>query len=131
MSEPLRRELTLEVDKYYRRFDTGCRWWSTAHHGSLFLAALLSVAAALLLKLESLQELQTRADIAAILAAVAGLLGTIAATGGFQRKWRANRLSRGRISQLQIDLTDAGADLTAIRAELKSILTAHDNSIVE
>lgn len=38
-----------------------------------------------------------RADIADGLAAAAPLVTTLAASGGFGRKWQANRRSRGRI----------------------------------
>jgi hypothetical protein len=67
---------------------------------------------------------------AATASSVAALLGTIAASGGFERKWRANRISRGRIEELQIDLTDDSADAKSVRERLKSIMAAEDEAIV-
>jgi hypothetical protein len=130
MDDKERRALKLEVDRHRRWYDLGSRLWSTAHHGSLFLAAALSAAAALILKLDSLAEWSGRTDLAATVSALAALLGTLAASGGFQRKWRANRQGRGKLDQLLIDLSADGADATKARAELKEIIAHEDQAVL-
>ena len=119
-------------DLLYRRrrwYDRGSRLWSTAHHGSLFLAAVLSAASALTLKLDTLARWPERTDLAATLSALAALLGTLAAGGGFQRKWQANRQARGKLDQLIIDQAN-GADANKVGEALKGIIEHEDKSIL-
>lgn len=124
------RALVNTVERQYRWYDRGSRMWSSVHHGSLFLSAILSAAAALVLKLESAVPQASRNDTAAMLATGAALAATLAAAGGFSRKWRSNRISRGRLEQVRIDLTDPQCDLSAVRGTLKEIVAEHDRQIV-
>src|SRR5215813_924488 len=117
-------QLKAQPDEKYAWYNKGSRWWSAAHHSSLYLAAGFSAASALMLKLDSLKQWQYITDVAATVSAVAALLGTFAASGGFERKWRANRISRGKIEELRIDLTDDSADAKAVRERLKAIIEA-------
>ncbi|CUS36285.1 exported hypothetical protein [Candidatus Nitrospira nitrificans] len=71
-----------------------------------------------------------RDDVAAGLAAAATLVTTFAASGGFGRKWQANRRSRGRIDQVKIDFSSPNADAQKIREDLKAIIKQHDDSII-
>lgn len=71
-----------------------------------------------------------KTDIAAGASAFAALLTAIAAASGFSRKWQANRISRGKIEQLQIDMSEPGVDLKQVRKELKDIIAKHDEKIV-
>jgi len=68
-------------------------------------------------------------DVPATVSAVAALLGTFAASGGFERKWRANRISRGKIEELRIDLTADSADAKAVRERFKAIIEAQGQAI--
>jgi len=119
-----------KIEKRKTRYDRGSHWWSVAHHSSLYLAAGFSAASALLLKLDSLRHWHYATDVAATASSVAALLGTIAASGGFERKWRANRISRGRIEELEIDLQNDSADAKSVRERLKAIMAAEDEAIV-
>ena len=71
----------------------------------------------------------TRADVAAVLAMIASFLGAIIASGGFERKWRINRLTKSTLEQLQISLMDPEADPAKIRKELKSMTLRRDTTI--
>jgi hypothetical protein len=105
--------------------------WSLLHHGFVFSAAVLSALAALTLQLKSIGwEAATRADVAAGLAAIASLVGVISASGGFGDKWRANRLTKGTLEQLQIELMDPACDLSRIRTELKDMKRVHHLAIL-
>jgi hypothetical protein len=121
--------LAKQIEQKYSWYDRGSRMWSIAHHSSLYLGAILSAAAALVLKMDFLKGRSYTTDLAASGAAIASLLSTIAAAGGFDRKWRANRISRGKVDELRIDLSDQNADLKAIRDRLKAIIDAHDQGI--
>jgi len=125
-----RRALKVELDRQYRWYNMGSRMWSAAHHASLYLAAVLAAGAALILKLDALANYPPRVDIAAIASAATALLATLAAAGGFSRKWHSNRMSRGRLVALQIEFSAADADGAAIRTQLKEIVAAHDKAIV-
>jgi len=57
-------------------------------------------------------------------------MGTLAAAGGFQRKWKSNRISRGKLDLLLLDLSDPASDAKDIRNQLKCIITDHDRAIV-
>ena len=104
--------------------------WSAVHHGLTFGAAILSASAALLLQLKSLSVTETgRADAAAALAAIASVIGVISASGGFSKKWRANRLTKGTLQQSQIDLMDPNCDLAQVRAAQKEMWRVHHLAI--
>ena len=119
-----------ELERWYKWYNWGCHFWSSLHHGSLYGAAVFSAASALVLKLDSLKDLSTRSDVGAALATVAALTATLAAAGGFRRKWQSNRISRGLISELRIDLTDPTSNSTEIRKSLKRIIDQHDRAII-
>ena len=129
MSADERGLLAKQLNEKYCWYDKGSRWWSTAHHSSLYFGAAFSATAALLLKLDFMKAWPYTTDLAAAIAAVAALLGTFAASGGFDRKWRANRMSRGKIEELRIDLMDPDADLKSLRERFKAIIEAHDQAI--
>lgn len=105
----------------YRKYNYGARCWSLLHHSFVCLAVLLSTSSAVILKSGWL-EVSTRTDLVATLSALAAMITALSAGFGFQRKWEANRLSRGRIQQMEVDLTDQNADATHIRKELKHII---------
>jgi len=90
--------------------------WSGVHHGFLFGGAIFSALAAILLQSYPEQTL-----VPTVLAGCAALATTIAGSGGFERKWKANRLIKVRLSQLNIDLLNPNATPDAISQALKEI----------
>jgi hypothetical protein len=105
--------------------------WSLLHHGSLFLAAILSAAAALVLQLKSLTwSTNTRADVAAILAASAAVIGVISSAGGFGKKWRTNRLTKSKLEQLSVYLMNPNCDLEMVERELIAMVKVHHEGII-
>jgi hypothetical protein len=89
-----------EANKWQAWFYKGEKGWSFANHFSLFGSVVCSVAAGALLHF----------------------------TG--QRKWRSNRISRGRMDALLLDLETPNPDLAGIRNSLKEIILKHDMEIV-
>jgi hypothetical protein len=110
------------------------RWtraWSALHHIFLFGAAILSAAAALLLQLKTLSlSPDARADVATVFSALASLIGVISVSGGFARKWRANRMTKAALEQIEIDLMDPNCDVGKIRAKLQDMKRIHHLAIV-
>jgi hypothetical protein len=126
-----RIDLLIEVDKWRRRWIYGQEAWSFAYHVTLFGAALLSLAAGFVVQLKSpIFSPTANETLATILAFVAAAFNGVSAVGGFEMKWRANRLSRGRIEDLKLDLKDPDADLRGARNRLKAIRRAHDLEIL-
>jgi hypothetical protein len=82
----------------------------------------------LLLKL-STDPTPLRVDWAAGLAAGAALLATLATAGGYERKWRTNRVNRGRVRSLLIAMTAENVDFDAIRSELHAVIASQDEGI--
>lgn len=124
-----REELTRQVKGQLQWCNGGSRLFSFLHHGSLASAAILSAAAAVAAKLSSVPESQ-RGDWTTVLAGGAALMATLAAGGGFERKWRTNRVNRGRCQSLLILLSVPDTDLIPIRAELLRIMSDQDQGVV-
>jgi hypothetical protein len=104
--------------------------WSIAHHSFLFGAAILSAAAALILQLKSGISDPARSDWASVCAAIASVIGVVSAIGGFDRKWRTNRLTKARLEELQIDLMQDDFDSAKLRDDIKTMIRAHHAGIV-
>lgn len=106
------------------------RLWSFLHHSFLFGAAFLSTSAAVILQMKSSGNDILQKDIASILSAAAALAGVTAASGAFERKWRTCRSTRGRLMELEIDLTPENVDSEEIKGRYKSIWRDHEQGIV-
>ena len=104
--------------------------WSTVHHTFLFGGVALSAITAIILQLDmSVPETSTK-DLAILVAGAAALTSTIAASGGFERKWRTNRLIKIRLIQLEIDLTYPDVESVNFRQNLKDIVQLRYDGIV-
>ncbi|MGT2471639.1 hypothetical protein [Paraburkholderia terrae] len=114
-----------EASYWRKRYNHGEIGWSIAHYGCVFLAIFLSVAAAAVLQLPSKET-----GVATFLTSLAAALGSLGAAGGFESKWRSNRLSRSEIDCLLIDVQADKPDLEALAAKLKEIISKHDMEIV-
>ena len=115
-----------EAQKWRGWFFRGQALWSAAHYGSLFGSIICSVAAGALIH----TGLQKYAVLATALTSAAAVLTGLGSSGGFERKWRSNRLSRGRIDSLLLDLHTDAPNLPHLVARLKDIVAKHDNEIV-
>jgi uncharacterized membrane protein len=124
--------LRAELKKWHDHFQAGSRAWSLAHHITAYGAAILSVAVGFIVQRPETWTLAgiSRNSLSTWLALLAAVLATVAATGGFERKWHSNRLSRSKVDLLRLDLIEPTPDVQAIRAELKQIITTHDRAII-
>ena len=104
----------------------GQKNWSFIHHFSLFGSIAMSLVAAIAVQL-SFSDSSTLATIAA---AIAAALTGLATSGGFESKWRSNRVSRSAADILLIQLTSPEADLDSIRRKFIEICEGHDQEIV-
>ncbi len=84
----------------YREARANASRWSGVYWGLTFAAAVLSALAALVLKLETFVKSEgTKKDLAALLSVAAALMITISTSGDFQRKWQANRIAAAELER--------------------------------
>ncbi|MDB5860035.1 MAG: hypothetical protein JWQ76_3724 [Ramlibacter sp.] len=98
--------------------------WSGLYWGLTFAAAVLSALAAVVLKLETVIRTEgAKKDLAALFSVAAALLVTISTGGDFQRKWQANRIAAAELERtgyefLEKDGADARSYLAAVGQSL-------------
>ena len=124
-----RVDLMAMIDQKFKSYDRWSKTWSFMYQSFLIISALASAGAALVLKLDSMKDVQYQTDISAILAGLAAVLTTLIAAGGFDRKWRVSRASRNSIEQLKINLTNPDFETGEIRAKLVEILQTHNEGV--
>jgi len=66
----------------------------------------------------------------AVLSLLAAILAILAARGGFERKWIANRLTRSKLDLLRIEMLGEVHHPEGVKATLKRIVADHDIAIV-
>ncbi|PXX96669.1 DUF4231 domain-containing protein [Halomonas sp. LBP4] len=126
-------QLRKEVDRLQKHHYKGQRLWSFAHHFSTFGAALLSLTVATLSQQDGWDAasfIVSRNTLIAILSLSAAILSALAARGGFERKWIANRLTRSKLDNLRLDMLEDVEDPTPLKEKLKRIISEHDSAIV-
>jgi hypothetical protein len=117
-----------EATKWRNWFHSGQRNWSVAHHFTVFGSIVSSVVAGGLLQVKS-PDLNL-AGASAVLTSIAAALTSLAAAGGFDRKWRSNRLSRGYVDGLLLDAEADSPNIPDLINQLKDIIAKHDQEIV-
>ena len=130
MTPQEKETLTIRVERLYKTRDRSTKMWSALYHGALYLSAISSASAALILKLDFLKGSNYQNDLSAILAGAGAIIATLTAAGSFHRKWRVNRSSRSALEQLRIDLSNPEMDGEKIRTSLKEIVRKHDEGII-
>ena len=124
MDETWRRELQLRVQDQIKHFRRGHRYWSGAYHTALYGAPV----SAFITTLSALTRYSSMTSKVA--AAVTTVLSVLAAQGRFQDKWRANRMARDQMEQLDADLINPNADLPGLTNTYKKILGTEDAAIL-
>jgi len=123
--EEQQRNVLIEKINAWRNARYGAqRKWSAVHHFVLFGSIISSVLAGALIQME-------RSEVAMILTTIAAVLTGIAASGGFERKWKSNRLSRSRADCLLLELDDEKADISVVRQKLADAIEKHDYEVVD
>lgn len=103
--------------------------WNAWYYSSLYGAVLASAFSALVLKSEGWDS-PWRADVAALFATLAAVLGTLSAAGNFQRRWRTARLARSAMQKLIVDLQHPSADLGRIATECKHVIDSYQEGAI-
>jgi len=121
------QKLINERAKWYQ---TGSRWWSFAHHCSVFIPAIFGATAVSFLKLDLLKSVPHATDISALLAGLAALVTTVSAAGAFHTKWLTNRRSRGSLEAVKIYFAGTNASAEETLRRLTAINEEHESGIL-
>ncbi len=113
-----------ELMKWQTRFYKGQRMWSFAHYTTIYLSIISSDMATILLKFN-------KDAYATICTTLAAALTSLSASGGFERKWRSNRLSRCKIDILLLGIENNNPNINTIIEQFKEVLSKHDSEIVK
>ena len=117
--------LKKSIEEWRNARNNSQKLWSVVHHFSLFGSIVCSISAGAILQATANQTL------ASVLTSIAAVLTGIAASGGFERKWRSNRLSRSNADRMLIDITcDDDADIKHLREQYKLAIEKHDSEVV-
>ncbi|WP_143330364.1 hypothetical protein [Chromobacterium haemolyticum] len=108
-------------------FSKGQRLWSFAHHTAIFGSILCSVVVGGLLQVQG-HDLK---GYSTVLTSIAAALSSLAAAGGFERKWKSNRLSRSRVDGLLIDIEAGSYSMSELACQLKEIISKHDLDVTK
>jgi len=117
----------------YKEYGRNTLLWSCAYHGALCLAALLSAAGGIILKLESILKDRDalRKDIAALCAGLAALLLTLSATTDANRKWQSNRVAEYATENLLYEMaTTSPTDAKQLYKRLEEIVVRQNEGIL-
>src|SRR5262245_58572689 len=117
----------------YEEFRSAARNWSAVTFGSLFMSAVLSACAGVVLKLEFfLRNEPFKKDLAAVMAVLAALLVTLSTVGGFHQRWAANRLAAAKMEKLAYGFMTVGnkPDLASFSEQIQSIAFERNEGIV-
>jgi hypothetical protein len=119
-----KERLKQSITKWRKERNSAQKNWSGVHHASLFGSIACSVLAGAQI------QFFHNPQIATMLTTIAAVLTAIAASGGFERKWRSNRLSRSKADCLLIDIESEEADLDEIKTQFKAAIEKHDLDVI-
>jgi hypothetical protein len=122
--EQWRRSLQQRVQAQIKHFRRGHRYWSAGYHAALYGAPI----SAFVTTLAALTSYSS--ETSKVSAAVTTILSALAAQGRFQDKWRANRMARNQMQQLDVELMNPHADLANIAERYKTALQTEDVAIL-
>ncbi len=123
--------LESEIHRWHKRWSLGQKLWSFVHHGTLIGAAVASVVVAFSLQFDGNIILGVaKNNLSTGFALVAATFSGIAAVGGFERKWKANRLSLSKLDQLRLKSLKEGANTDELIDDLTAIVGMHDRQII-
>lgn len=127
------KNIAQRVSEKNREYRRSTFWWSTAFHGSLLLAAFLSAASGIILKVESVgaNREKFKKDIAAICAGSAAFLLTLSGTLNFSRKWESNRVAAYQSENLLYQISSSSSnDLPRAYQRLQEIVARQNEGIL-
>lgn len=121
-----------ELIKWENWFNTGSKQWSFAYHFCVYAATISTLLVAFISQLPNdFVFFGIEKNILnSILAFTAAVLTSIIAKGGLDRKWKSNRLNRGKVKALKLELQSKPDEYLKVVEELKTIIIDHDKVII-
>ncbi|MEM5402748.1 hypothetical protein [Paraburkholderia unamae] len=130
MTDDAKTDIKSRITQDYVEFRKAAKYWSAIYNSFQFGAAILSAIAALVLKLDAIENLAFRNDLGAGLAAASALLIAMLTTGRFKDKWQANRVAAFAVRDLSYEIAKANAGPDKILSSLQHIGLTRNNAIV-
>jgi hypothetical protein len=130
MDDPYRATLIHEVNAERAADERRNIRWSIAYHATLYGNIVLAGLAALLPKLDVLNDVPWRSDVASIFAATAAILAALMHVGAFERRWRAARTRQARAGELYIQSLNPNADTSDISNSLRLIIASYNKEVL-
>ena len=125
------KNLKEELTKYYEWFNKGTRSWSFAYHLCLYTSIISTLLIGFISQMDEFSWIGISSNIfVSFLAFLSAVLTGIIAKGGLDRKWKSNRINRGKVDCLRLELILDDKKTPEIVSELKTIITDHDKVIV-
>lgn len=122
-------QLASEITKRRKQADRGCRAWSTAFHLAFGISTISGVVvAAIAGKNISVCGINL-SDYVPLIALLGSILSAAGVFGGFERKWKANRITRNELDILSLKIA-AGENPSDKVQEYIDIVRTHDAAIL-
>lgn len=132
-------KLTLQADEYYNSARTWAQVWMILYVLSLCLEIVLVLIIALSFSISYQKELLTSDNMISNLTTwwnVRVLIGSvflvcllIIFAASFNKRWRLNQSTMGKLAAFKIDLTDSGGQPSVMRQTLKNIIDGHNQGL--
>lgn len=121
-----------EINRYHKYWLKGQRFWSFVHHGTLIGSAIASLFILFSLQFNGTELFGVaKGTISMFFAILAAVLSGTAAVGGFERKWKTNRLSRSVLDQLRLKSLKDDANHNELLDDLADLVEKHDRQITD
>jgi hypothetical protein len=112
-------KLNKELMAWHKWFNSGSKQWGLAYHFCLYGTTIITLLIGFLTQIDFEYFWGIPKNILiALLAFFAAGFSSLIAKGGLDRKWKSNRINRGKIEQLQLDLLMDGPDYEVVIAGL-------------
>ncbi|MET0528563.1 MAG: hypothetical protein ABW003_09500 [Microvirga sp.] len=124
-----KEQLADEISKRRRQADIGCRLWSTAFHLAFGISTITGVVVAAIAGKDTMLLGIKLADFIPAIALSGSVSSAVGVFGGFERKWKANRITRDELDILCLKIS-AGENPSKEVSEYIDIVRAHDAKIL-
>ena len=122
-----RADLFNDVQSYYYSIKRWRTRWAVLHSGALYLGVALSGSSALVVGIKRpVFGIWDYGTVALFLSGIATIVGTIAATGSFEKSWSAMARAYTAIQLLYLDAKSAAVSNDDIRSRLKVLIADLD-----
>ncbi|MCJ2131307.1 hypothetical protein [Methylobacterium sp. E-045] len=123
------KELETEILKRRHQADRGCRAWSTMFHLAFGISTITGVVVAAIAGKDTQFYGVKLSDYIPLIALSGSILAAVGVFGGFERKWKANRITRNELDILYLKIKAGDSPSKEIENYI-DIVRTHDAAIL-